>query len=337
MARKPAHPPSLPRILVLVGDSPFQIAERTMELRAAIDAAHGEVEVIRFDAAAAPALVLDECRTFGLMPRHKLVIVDDADQFVKESSRPLLERYASAPADSATLLLRAAKWNKGKLDALIEAVGAIEKLADPSPASASAWAVSRARTHHRAALERPAADLLVERLGCELGRIDSELGKLALLADESQGARGAAITRALVAEFVGASREDEVWGLQQVVLGGRPEEALARLREALEIARHSPVLVTFAMMDLARKLYGASRGAREHRNPREITALFKMWGPAAEPTLAGGRALSPASAATLLHRAVECDSRQKSGLGSPARNLEVLAMRFASAIGSSRR
>ena len=112
--------------VVLIGKEPFLQAEFTSQLKDLLTARHGEIESFRFDGAGGNsqtslAAVLDECRTFGLMVTHKLVIVDNADELIKEDNRPLMERYASAPCQSATLVPRCDKWNKGKLDALIKA------------------------------------------------------------------------------------------------------------------------------------------------------------------------------------------------------------------------
>ena len=62
--------------------------------------------------------VISLLRNAGIAVRPNRV--DNADQFVKEANRPLVERYAEHPTENATLVLRSDKWNKGKLDAMIE-------------------------------------------------------------------------------------------------------------------------------------------------------------------------------------------------------------------------
>ncbi len=329
MARKasaPASPLSAStRIAVLHGPEVFLRQLRTQQLRDALSAAHGEIQTFYFDGQSArPADVLDECRSFGLMATHKLVIVDAADQFVKDTSRPLVERYAESPTDSATLLLRSDKWNKGKLDAMIEKVGAVIACEPLREDQASAWAVDRCAKRHDATISREAADLLVERLGSDLGRIDTELEKLATAAGP-----GAAITPALVAQFVGRSREDEVWGIQSTLLGGNAREILAHLRDVVEVSRQPPVLISFAFMELARKLHGASAAMRGGANPFALRGPLKLWGAMAEAIPAAARSVDPADAAALYARCVEADRRQKTGAGDPARTLETTGVRFA--------
>jgi DNA polymerase III delta subunit len=168
------------RICVLHGPDDYLRSLRTDELKDKLVEAHGEVDVLRYDGATASvADVLDECRSMGLMQQQKLVIVDEADQFVKEDARPLVERYAEAPAEQATLVLRSTRWNKGKLDKLIEKAGAIIKCDALTVPKAIGWAIKRAQKRHDLAFDERAAELLVIRVGTLLGRLDAELQKLA--------------------------------------------------------------------------------------------------------------------------------------------------------------
>lgn len=313
------------RIAVLHGPEVFLRQLRTQQLRDALAAAHGEIQTFMFDGQSArPADVLDECRSFGLMATHKLVIVDNADQFVKDANRPLVERYAESPTDSATLLLRSDRWNKGKLDAMIEKVGAVVACEALRSDQAAAWAVDRCAKRHDATISREAADLLVERLGSDLGRIDTELEKLATAAGP-----GAEVSSRLVAEFVGRSREDEVWGIQSTLLGGDAGEILSHLRDVVEVSRQPPVLVSFAYMELARKLHAAAAAVRGGANPYTLRGPLKLWGAMAEAIPAAARDVNPSDVAALYRQCVESDARQKTGQSEPARALEATAVRFA--------
>src|SRR5689334_9173202 len=110
-AARPAGQPD--RIRVIHGPEEMLKRESLDELRASLEATHGSFEVFTFDGKTATlAEVLDELRSYSLMQQHKLVIVDDADVFVTAHREPL-ERYAQAPLDTATLVLRSTKWNKG--------------------------------------------------------------------------------------------------------------------------------------------------------------------------------------------------------------------------------
>ncbi len=317
------------RIVVLVGKEPFLQGEFTAQLRDLLEARHGKggVDKIGFDAEVGGttlAAVLDECRTFGLMVTHKLVVVDHAQDLIKEDNRPLIERYAAAPCDAATLLLRCDQWHKGKLDALIEKAGIIKALKQPTLAEAAAWAIKRCAKRYDGDLKPESAQLLVDRIGADLGRLDGELAKLAAYVGPKKP-----ITRAAVAEMVGRSSDEEAWIIQSVLIQGNAAASLTKLRELTELAREPVQKTLWATVDLARKLHGASRGLRAGENPWSLAGKLRLWGDSKEPILAAAKRLDPIKAAGLFKDAVNADRKSKTGQADPERALEALALRFA--------
>jgi DNA polymerase-3 subunit delta len=335
MAKKPSGPAkeltAACRIVILHGKEAFLRAQKTGDLRELLHTEHGGVDLLTFDGTQCTAAdVLDECRSFGLIAQHKLVVVDQAEDLVKEDSRPLFERYAESPCEGATLVLRASTWRAGKLDKLVEKVGAIIACESPDDAEARRWVVEQAKNVHKAPIDKDAANILVIRVGPDLGKLDNELGKLAAAAGDS-GKIGAA----LVEQFVGASREEEVWNIQSTLLAAGPEEALEHLRYVLDVSRQPAVLALFALTDLARKIHGASRALRGGAKPGDITRPLKLWGASVEPILDAARRTPPDKALQLLRECIEGDSRSKSGLGDIDRTLERLVVRFSQVLGTS--
>lgn len=340
MAKKPAGNPPITadaRIILLVGEDAFLAGEYTSQVREILTKAHGPdgFDTIRFDGSSTPVgEVLDECRTFGLMQQHKLIVVDQADQLVKEDARPAMERYAQGPSDNATLVLRATRWYKGKLDELIDAVGVKIELADITPDQAVNWCMRRAEKRHHAQVGRDVAELLVQRVGVDLGRLDTELQKLATFAGGGEGAATpAVVTKAMAAELVGVTREEEAWGLQSVIIKGQTSDALHHLRLILDNSRKDAVVpATWACLDLARKLHGAAAGLKSGANPWQLAGKLKLWGPTKDAVFAAAGKLPPRRAAEMLAAGVDADRRSKSGLGEPERNLERLVIRFTQAL-----
>lgn len=326
--RSPQAPDPAARLVILHGPEVFLHTLHTRALRDALTARFGPVDLIRFDGqTAAPADVLDECRSFGLMARHKLVVADNADQLVKDAARPLFERYAHNPCEQATLVLRATRWHPGKLD---ELAGVVIRCEPPTPEQAVQHALELARSRHHARLHPDAALALVERLGPDLGLLDSEIAKLAAAAaNPDQPDALPDITTDLVSALTGRSREEEIWSIQQTLLSGDPAHTLARLRDMLVISRHPTPALSWAFIDLARKLHSLSRAIQAGRNPWELRQTLRLWGPAAERLTDAARRIHPDRALRLFHAAVDADARSKSGFGTPDRALEILALRFA--------
>lgn len=305
---------------------------RMQALREALTAEHGEVETFTFDGRTASlADVLDELRGYSLMQTYKLVIVDDADEFVKKHREPM-ERYAASPVDHATLVLRSTTWNKGNLDKAIEKVGGIVKCDAMRPAEAQAELVRRAQAEHGVKLSPAAAGMLVERLGTELLKLDQEVAKLSLLVGP-----GNAIEPKLIDEVVGRSSDEQAYMVQDAVLAamqhGDPREALSKVHELVDLSGQADVLVTYFVADLVRKLNVGLLARRAGVAEPLIAKQLKLWGPRQQAFMGVLRRLDAGAAGRLFDRAVAADARAKSGLGEPLRNLECFCVRLADVAG----
>ena len=178
----PANPTADMRVVVLHGKDAFLRLERGKRLESLLEERFGGVDRTDLDGTqAALADVLDGLRTPGLFAPHKLVVIENAEAFMgAEDRRRAMEGYAAEPCAEATLLMRSpGGWRPGNFDKLVAKVGAVIKCESPTPDEAIAWCIARCRKRHEAEMEGAAAELLVERLGCDLGRLDAELGKLA--------------------------------------------------------------------------------------------------------------------------------------------------------------
>ncbi len=343
------------RVALFYGPERFIQHEKTFAVKESLVKSHGEVDVLSFDGESASlADVLDECRSVGLMQQHKLVVVDRADQLVKSDDeapaskppkgrggsgggrvvrtpREIIMHYVELPTEQTTLVLRADRWYPGNLDKAIAKVGIVIKCEAPKREEAVQWALQRTKSQHGGAIEPSAAELLVDHIGCELGRIDSELAKLSMVNP------GSPITLDLVREMVGVTREEEIWTSQARLMTGNPADGLSRLRDLIEISREDPVPIMYSYIDLARKLHALSRGIKEGENPHSIAGTMKLWGSSKDSMIAAAKRFPPVAFARLLHDAVAADSRQKSSSTDAVCALEVLTLRFASVFAPVRR
>lgn len=345
------------RVVLFVGPEAFLRNAYTDQLKAAFAKAHGDApEVFRFDGAA-PGLqvvdVLDECRSFGLMAQHKLVIVDNAETLLKEqgegddgepaaasedaggsgaarkmTKRELMERYVQSPCESATLVLRSEKgWRPGKIDKYIAQVGIVKPCVPPEPGKSLVWMVARTRNAYQRTLDPKAAEAMLELLGVDLSRMDGELAKLssAVKADEP-------ITEELVRSMVqGTSQEEKPFVIGDYLLSADPSVPLRKLRELVDLAGMDEVPLRWACISTASKLHAVTREVAAGVPPNVAGRAVRLWGPQAEMIRTAARKMKPSEAAALLRHAVEADVRAKSGGGDPGLGLEILTLRFSAA------
>ncbi len=326
------------RVVVLHGKDNFQLVERLKRLQLALDAHAGE-PVARFDfdgASASLSDILDELRTFGLLASHKLIVVDRADQLLAvEERRRALERYAEEPAEGSTLVLRAETWRPGNFDKIVVAKGgAVVKCEEPNAADAAAWCIKRAAHVHQAELLPQAADALVDRLGTNLSRLDSEIAKLASFV-AGTGAAGSTpkIDAKVVSQLVGRTREEQAWEIQSAVLRGSPGGVVSKVRELVETSQAPEQLLIWSLVDLSRKLHDCARLMAQGEPENSVSRTVRLWGDATAPTLRMARKLGPARAARLFAECVDLDRRSKQGAaGDLPRTIEGFAALFADSV-----
>ena len=241
-------------------------------------------------------------------------------------ARQILESYAKSPVDGATLLLRTETWRGGNLDKSMS----VFRIGVEDEAQAASWCVARCQKQHGVAIEKPAADLLVNRVGLDLGRLDGELSKLAMLSGTDQQ-----ITMKTVKEAVGASREEEGWAIKTAVVLDGPEGSLQTIREIFELSRDRQDVPAFwAITDLLRSLHSASsllhQGMPRNQVQREA-GIFDRKGDrrTADRIMTAAKKMPPAEAAARLGDAVRTQADLRRGIGDPRHALEGLTVVLA--------
>ncbi|MAE61472.1 MAG: DNA polymerase III subunit delta [Planctomycetaceae bacterium] len=318
-------------ICVIYGPEAYLQRHYLDQLRDAVTkSADADVDVLHFDGPAATlADVLDELRGIGLMQQRKIVIVEDADQFVTQY-REALERYADGPTDASTLVLRPGKWNASwKLHKAIVKVGAVAKCEPLKAAAARQWLIQHAEADHGRPLAAEAASALIASLGNDLSRLSSELGKVA-----ASGPVGELIEVEEVEALVGRASDEEAWEIQAALLSGDAGEAIEIVTELLELSNKPAELLTYFAADLVRKIHHAAVLLDAGEPTGAITKRLKLWPPdRASATLAAARRMGASEAARLLATLVEMDRRAKSGFATADRNLERFGVLFARGLG----
>ena len=310
------------RILLLTGPEQKVKQHYLKQLHTALESVHGELQTMVHDGRTATlSEVLDDLRTFSLMQQYKLVILNEADQFVNGDTRQALERYAQAPVDHASLVLQSVRWNSPKLDTLIAKVGYKVKCEPLRGKELTSWLELLAQTQHQRKITLQAADTLIRQVGNDMGQLDSELAKLAVLVGPDE-----TITPNLIAQVNKRSSDEQAWAIQEVVinalLADEPRvsagKAIEKLHAIVDQSGHPDVLVAYYTADLMRNVYLAIKAKQQGASFSEISRSFKLWG----PRQALLRKLDESTAVRLFEQIVNLDARSKSGLGKPMQNLE---------------
>ncbi|MEI8381619.1 MAG: DNA polymerase III subunit delta [Planctomycetota bacterium] len=157
----------------------------------------------------------DELRTISMWGDRRLVILEDADDFVTKY-RGGLEKYVEKPAKKSVLVLDVKTWTKTtRLAKQVAASGLDVECSELKGVQLLKWLQDTARDSYQQSLDRDAAVLLVELIGEQLGMLDQELSKLA-----SYVGAGAKIGVDDVRKLVGGWRTETTWAMTDAVRDG---------------------------------------------------------------------------------------------------------------------
>jgi len=269
------------------------------------------------------ATVRSELETVPFLSPRRLVVIDGADPFVSKY-RALLEKYVSQPAESGILVLDVKSWpSNTKLAKMLPSAGSIVCKA-LEPYRLPGWCVKWSASQYGKELSQPAARLLVDLVGAEMGVLNQELAKLAVYVGAASKIEEDDVDR-----LVGSSREQNTFKIFDAMGGGQPTEALTILGRLFDQGEE-PLAVLGALSWQLRRLAKAGRLAQ--RGPPLGTAIDRAGFPpyarhGAEQQL---RHLGRRRLSRLYDWLLETDSGLKGGSQLPARTiLERLVVRLA--------
>jgi DNA polymerase-3 subunit delta len=283
---------SLPPVCVAFGDDRFLKRLALNQLRVqALDSPDDDVPFASLEGDSAVWRdVADELSTVSLFGGvTRLVMVANADKFVT-AYRGQLEDYVASPSQSGTLVLDVTSWpGNTRLYKSVATQGlAIEcrppeklvgKRKEVDSGRLVQWITRWASERHQLKLAGRAVDQLLELVGVELGLLDQELAKLALLCEPDE-----TVTADKVTQIVGGWRTQTTWDLLDAATDGNAAEALLQLDRLLQSGEHPQALfgaVSWSLRrfaDATRIVEQAERqGQRIHLRAALETAGFRKW------------------------------------------------------------
>ena len=200
----------------------------------------------------------------------RMAIVENADDFVTRY-RPQLEDYVAKPSRSGVLVLDLDSLpSNTRLYKSIASGGLLIDAGAPAPARLTKWLADWAKQHHRTVLPATSADMLVETIGPELGLLDQELAKLALVVGDDRK-----VTPELIRSSVGGWRTKTTWEMLDAAMDGHVADARLQL-DRLLASGEQPVGLLGQISASLRRFAAATRlviqaeAARRRVNLREV-------------------------------------------------------------------
>jgi DNA polymerase III subunit delta len=252
LAHPAEHPPSA--VCVAFGEELFLRRQALLALRQAVLGDEGDFSLAAFDGRDAVLRdVLGELATVAMFGGRRLVIVEDADEFVTRY-RGELEDYVAAPSRSGVLVLDVKAWpSNTRLYKAVSAGGLAIDCNVPAGTRLVRWLADWARQTHGVQLANPVAEMLVELIGPEVGLLDQELARLALMTGTDKK-----ITLEMVQRLVGGWRVKTTWEMLDAALDGNTAAAIAQLDRLLS-GGEAPVGLLAQISASLRRLAAATR------------------------------------------------------------------------------
>ncbi len=217
--------------------------------------------------------VVDELRTLPFLSERRVVVVKGADKFISEN-RQLLENYFDNPCPTGVLILTVSSWSAGtRLAKKLPKVGKLISVAQPKPWQLPDRLIGYSSDAHNKKLALDAAELLVELTGDELGRLYSEVDKLALFANSEE-----TITPQHVEQLIGHNRIFSAFAVIDACLAGDSAQAVDRLRNMFAEDSSAEYTVVGAFAFHFRRLFNAKVLFEKGVGPAEIATKLRIWG-----------------------------------------------------------
>jgi DNA polymerase III subunit delta len=309
-------------VYALVGNDPYL---QLRELRRLLAEFGGDVDRVDIDGERASlADVQDELRCFAMFGGRKIVVVRDADKFIS-TFRGEMEAFLAAPPDSATLVLRMDSLPATqRIHKVIAKVGQIVPCEPPKDRDLPAWIMRHAKEAHGLTLQAGVAAQLADLIGVDLGRIDNELAKLALMSEKN------VVTPETIRQGVAFQREQAMWKMTDPLNDGDVREALRRWRQLLEIDPSSEFKAFTWLMLWVQRLARAHALAKKRTPPFAIAKELRIWpADSVGPLLKLADRLGDEGIRSAIGRLVEADVRSKTGRGGAATNVEEFLLSLA--------
>jgi DNA polymerase-3 subunit delta len=273
------------------------------------------------DSKAAVDEVLDELRTLPFLTDRRVVVVQEADEFITKH-RPLLETYFDAPCASGVLILIANSFpSNTKLAKKLKTVGELMAITPPKPWQLPAHITQHVKQTFDKVLVKDAAQLLVDLTGNDVTRLYSEVEKLVVFVDSKTN-----ITVKDVEALVGHNRIFGVFEVIDAMVSGQTGVALSRLRNMFAEDKNAQYTTVGAFAFHFRKMFNAKALLSQGKSVPEVTKALRIWGKT-DQFYAQIRRVSLEQISQIIQQLASIDHQIKTGQTRAAVAIEQLVLK----------
>ena len=218
------------------------------------------------------AEVLDELRTLPFIAARRVVVLKGADNFISEN-RDLLEKYFDEPSRTGVLVMTVDTWRKNtKLAKKLIKVGQLIEIGE-----LKVWQLPKYVSEYGQGIgkgfERGAAEMVVELVGDEPGRLCSEVDKLAMYVGDKK-----TITVADVESLVGHNRTFNVFAVIDALTTGNVGGAVEKLRNMFAGDKSAEFTAVGAFAFHFRRMFRAKVLITKGVNRGQVIKDLRIWG-----------------------------------------------------------
>lgn len=268
--------------------------------------------------------VRDELQTVSMFGDRRLVLVEEADDFVSEH-RDGLEKYLAKPSKKSLLVLDVGSFPKTtRLFKAVDKLGLLVECSELQGAELTRWIQATVKDRFGKQITRDASMLLPELAGPHLGLLEQELEKLAAYVGERTS-----IDSEDVRKLVGGWKAETTWVMLNALRDGQLSFALSNLDKLLTSGEAPMKLLggigyTFRKLALATEL---ARGGLPLPAALKQAGVFPRDAAAAESYL---RRIGRPQAEQITHWLLDTDLNLKGGSRTSERLLlEQLFLRLS--------
>ena len=325
MAKKPKAESSIKPVYVICGKDDYLVST-TMEslLDRLMPEEQRPMALYQPDASDADiATVLDELRTLPFLAERRVVLIKKADSFVS-ANRETLEKYFDSPSPTGVLVLTVDSWAKTtRLAKKLPGIGELMDVGQLKPWQLPKFIAGHIKQTFDKNISNQTAQLLVELVGDDPGRLTSEAEKLVMYVGDKK-----AITSQDVESLIGHNRMFNAFAVIDAITTGNTTKAIERLRNMFASDNSAEYTVVGAFAFHFRKLFTAKallqKGLRKDQAAKKagvwanVDAFFNQL-----------EKMSLMAIAQVLMSLAEIDYKTKTGGTSTKIAIENLIIRLA--------